>query len=372
MANNVICPKCGELIELSEALQKQIANEIRKKAQEEIRKEIEEKSRIEILDLKKALNEKEGKIAEFRTIELRLREEKRRLEEKEKELALEVNRKIDEERKKIEEVAIRQTLEQHHKENLEKDKIILDLKKSLEEAQRKAQQTSQQLQGEVMELDLERSLKSNFPDDNIEPVGKGAKGADLRQFVRSSRGNPCGVILWEVKMTKSWSDDWLTKLKSDLRSEGADIPVIVSNAIPEEAKNGIGLKNGVWVTSFSLAIPLAHALRKTLVEVARQKWIESKKEEKSDFLYKYITGKEFSQQIESLAEVYMEMQTQITKEKAAFEKIWKARESQAKRIMHSTVSIWGSIQGTIGLSMPQIKNLDIPELESGLEKGGEE
>lgn len=365
MNNKVICPKCGSEIEITQALRGEIEKEISIETKEKVRKEIQEKMDFEISDLKRALTEKEEKMKEFRERELELREEKRRLEEKEKEMALEVQRRVDEERKKTEEATFKKADEEHRLKDMEKEKVITDLKNALEDAQRKASQGSQQTQGEVLELDLEETLKNSFPQDLIEPIGKGIRGADIRQTVKSQSGIVCGVILWESKRTKAWTDEWTGKLKEDLRSEGANIPIIVSEVLPKEAQNGMGIKDGVWVVNFSLMIPLAILIRKNLLEVAYQKVVSGDKGRKADLLYEYITGHEFRQQLEALVEVYQEMQEQVNHEKAAFEKIWKSRETQIKRLVFSTANICGGMQGLIGQTVLQIKGLEL------LEKGKE-
>ena len=377
MSNTIKCPHCGKPVEITKALEHQIEEkvfaDINARHQKEIetivqqtetklKKQLDEKKILEITDLKKEIEEKDQKVEEFRTQELKLRQEKRRLEEKEKELELQTQRKIDEEKKKIEEQVLKQQQEKYHLKNKEKEKIIQDLKNSLEEAQRKAQVGSQQLQGEVLELDLEETLKATFPDDIIEPVGKGVKGADVRQIVKSPQKKyVCGVILWETKRTKAWTDKWVTKLKSDLRAEKANIPVIVTSALPKEINTGMGLKDGVWVTGFNLILPLAFLLRKNLLEVTREKVTAKYKDKKADILYQYITGHEFRQQVEALVEVYQEMQGQISKERAAFEKIWKARQGQVEKLLTSTAGVVGSIQGKLGQTALQVKGLDLLE-----------
>src|SRR3989344_110349 len=357
MSTTIKCKYCGREMEITEALVKNI--------EEKIRHELSEKANIEITDLKKALAEKEEKVEELREQELKLREEKRKIEEREKDLKLEVERRIDEEKKKIEEAVLTQASHDHHLKDLEKDKKINDLMLALEEATRKAQQGSQQLQGEILELDLEETLRTVFPNDEIEPVGKGVKGADVRQIVKSPKGFTCGVILWESKRTKDWKDEWLTKLKDDLRREKANIPVIVTSAMPKDITNGMGLKDGVWVMSNTLALPLATLLRKNLLDIAYQKAVTTKTGEKAELLYDYITGHEFRQQVEALVEVYKEMNDQIGRERAAFEKSWKAREAQIKRVLISVTNIYGSAQGLAGSSMPQIKGLELMELGEG-------
>lgn len=361
--NKIKCPNCGQLVEITEALKGEIRQESQVELEKELRVKISEENKTEILDLKKTLEEKDKKVEEMREHELELREEKRKLEEREKELALEVGRKIDEERKKIEETVFKQAAEEHHLKDLEKDKTITDLNNALKDLQRKAQQGSQQTQGEILELDLEETLRSAFPTDEIEPVGKGVEGADIRQIVKSPKGFACGVILWESKRTKAWQDKWLVKLKDDLRKEKANIPVIVSLAFPKDIKTEIGLKEGVWIGSYELFLPLAMLLRKNLLDVGYQKAVSVDRSKKSAILYEFVTGHEFIQQVEALVEVFREMKGQVDNERAAFEKSWKVREGQIKRLMLSTVNIYGGIQGLVGSSMPGIKGLEILEIE---------
>ncbi|MDO8551496.1 MAG: DUF2130 domain-containing protein [bacterium] len=363
--NTIKCPKCGSLVEITEVLKNEIKQESQEEFEKELRSKIDEEKKTEILDLKKALDEKNQKVDQMRDQELKLREEKRNLEEREKELTLEVGRRIDEERKKIEETVLKRAIEEHQLKDLEKDKVINDLKKSLEEAQRKATQGSQQAQGEVLELQLEETLRSQFPNDVIEPVGKGVKGADVRQIVKSPGGHKCGVILWESKQTKAWEDGWLDKLKSDLRDESANIPIIVSTILPKEAGVGLGIKDNVWVTSYALAVPLAILLRNSLIDLAKQKYDANNREEKEARLYEYIVGHEFRQQVEAMVEVYKDMQEQIIKEKVAFERSWKIREEQVTRLLLSTAKVCGSIGGRVGQSMPSIKGLELLELADG-------
>lgn len=375
MNNSIICPSCGNVIEIASAIIEQFKKEIeeqqkleieqiKKDTEEKVKKELEEKNLLEITDLKKSLSEKEEKMKEYREEELKLREEKRKLQETKEEMELLMQRRLDEEKKNIEEKTTKKILEEFRLKDLEKDKIIGDLKNSLQDAQRKASQGSQQTQGEVLELDIENTLRNSFPNDEIMPVEKGIRGADIRQIIKSPRGTVCGVILWETKRTKSWTDDWTNKLKDDLRAEKADIPVIITSALPKEAENGIGLKDGVWIANYNLFLPLAISLRKNLLDVAYQKALQVNQGRKADLLYEFITGNEFRQQVESLVEVYLEMQEQLNKERISFEKNWKVREGQIRRLISNTINIYGGAQGLVGSSMPQIKGLELLEIEA--------
>lgn len=334
--NTITCPHCHKAFELTDAF----THQIEKKYEEEIGK------------IKKQLEVAEN-------TELELRKQKNLLDEEKRTFELDKQRQLDTEREKIRQKTLEEASESQRLKEKEKDKIIDDLKKSLEDAQRKATQGSQQLQGEVAELDLEATLRVAFPSDSIEPIGKGVLGADIRQVVKSPGGKACGTILWESKRTKAWSDGWVSKLKEDMRQDKANIPAIISETLPEEAKNGMGLVSGVWVSSPKLFIPLATLLRKSLIDAAYQKFVSDNRQTKAEQIYGYVTSHEFAQQVESMVEAYQEMLTQITRERVAFEKSWKLRESQVHRLLSGVSGIYGQIQGAVGPALPPIKSLEL-------------
>ncbi|HJQ08937.1 MAG TPA: DUF2130 domain-containing protein [Candidatus Saccharimonadales bacterium] len=288
-----------------------------------------------------------------------------RAERKAKENAeLTMQKKLVEEEGKIREAAAKEADEKQRLNLAARDKTIADLQKALDEAQRKAAQGSQQLQGEVMELDFEAALADAFRDDDIEPVGKGIKGGDIRQVVKSSKGLVCGVMLWEIKRTKNWTEGWIMKLKDDLRAEKANVPIIISEVLPRHLLGELGVVNGVWVCKPGLALPLGMLLRKNLLDVHREKAIAENRGTKAEALYNFVTSHEFAQQIESMVETFRDMNNQIMKERVAFEKSWALREKQAQKLLLSTANIVGGMQGHIGHgSMPKIKGLEL--LEAG-------
>ena len=269
-------------------------------------------------------------------------------------------KKISEEGARIRD-EVQKTADEKQRLNLAaKEKTITDLQKALEDAQRKAAQGSQQLQGEILELDLEEVLASAFRDDTINPVAKGVNGADISHTVRSQSGIECGVILWEIKRTKNWTDGWIPKLKTDLRSAKANVPVIISEILPKTVDGDMGQVDGVWVVKPKLAIILANLLRKSLLDVGRERASAQNKGDKADALYGFVTSHEFAQQIESMVETYQAMNTQVTKERVAYERLWAQREKQAQSLLLNTATIVGSMQGYIGqASMPKIKGLEL-------------
>jgi len=277
---------------------------------------------------------------------------------------LEAQKKVDAETDKIRDEATKIADEKQRLNLAARDKTISDLQKALDDAQRKASQGSQQLQGEIMELDFETVLADAFRDDTIEPVAKGTKGGDILQIVKSQRGTVCGLMLWEIKRTKNWVDGWIPKLKEDLRNAKANIPIIITEVMPKEIDGDMGQLDGVWICKPSMAVVLGVLLRKGLLDVGREKAIAEHRDTKAEALFNFVTSHEFIQQIESMVETYQGMTLQVQKERVAYEKLWSEREKQAQRLLLNTANIIGSMQAEVGQSlMPRIKGLDL--LESG-------
>jgi len=373
--NTITCPHCKKDFQMDEVFRHQVEEDVKKQTEEVYRKELEkvkqetadkisremdEKNKTELIDLQKQIDEQKKKNDEFREKELELREEKRRLEEKEKELTLSVERKIDEEKKKIEEQVVKSQEEKHHLKDLEKEKVIEDLKKALDDAQRKANQGSQQTQGEAFELEFEDLLKREFPNDIISEVAKGTRGGDIIQEVIDRNGNPCGKILWELKNTKTWSELWIDKLKADQRSITAESAVIISEAVPSDVDSA-KFHNGIWITKRSFVMGLAYSLRLSLVQITMAKRTQEGKKEKMDILYTYLTGTEFRQRVEAIVESFTSMQGEIEKEKRYFANKWSRDEKNIRQVIDNTFGMQGDLKGIMGNSLPEIKGLDLLE-----------
>jgi hypothetical protein len=388
--NTIKCTHCGKEIELSEALTKDIESSVLEAEHKKHLAELDEVKKESALEAQKQIEEAKVKAAEqaqsrleakMKDVQdeavadkkdnqelrdqLKLLMQQLRESNKAKENAeIEMQKKLVEEEAKIREAAEKNADEKQRLNLAARDKTISDLQKSLDEAQRKAAQGSQQLQGEIMELDLESAMADAFRDDDIEPIAKGTKGGDIRQVVKSPRGTVCGVMLWEIKRTKNWVDGWIPKLKEDLRNEKANIPIIVTETMPKSITDDIGTLNGVWICKPNTAIVLATLLRKSLLDAGLQKALAENRGTKADALYSFVTSHEFVQQIEAMVETYQEMTQQITKERTYYAKFWSEREAQAQRLLLGTANIIGSMQGHVGqASMPKIKGLEL--LETG-------
>jgi len=350
--------------EANKKIEEEVARKLvleREAIAKEEKKKAETEASLEIKSLKEDLESKDKKLQETQKNELLLRKQKAALEERERNVDLEIARRIDSERANIFSEASKKAVEEFQLRDKDKDKKIADLIKQLDEAKRKAEQGSQQSQGEVLEIELEQMLKSAFPYDIIEPVPKGIKGADVLQKVNNPMGQHCGTIIWESKRTKGWSDDWLDKLKNDQREIKADIAVLMSIALPKEI-DGFNQFKGVWVTSYPLAIAVAVALRANLIEVANAKQAVVGKVEKMEAIYHYLSGTEFKQKVEAIAEAFLAMKADLTKEKIAMERLWTKREKQIEKVVTNTVRMYGDMQGIIGASLPQIESLELKAL----------
>jgi hypothetical protein len=295
-------------------------------------------------------------------MELQLRRDKQKIEEEREKLALDVARKIDEERGKMKEEVARQVSEQHRLKEVEKDRHIEALKNQIEDLKRKAEQGPGEV-GETLEWILESTLKEHFKHDIIEPVPRGMRGADVMQRVCSTTGQVCGTIIWESKRVKNWSDGWIEKLKEDQREAKADIAVLVSTVLPRGI-TGIHQQNGVWIADYTLAIGLATALRHGLMEIAAAKTSMEGRSEKLEMLYDYLSGPQFRQQIEAIVDAFVSMSKDLDQERRAMEKIWAKREKQIEKVVKNTSRMYGSLQGIVGSTLPELKTLELKALNS--------
>ncbi len=322
-------------------------------------------NKVQLLEQNNKDNEEKLKLS--RQKELEFLQKEQALKNKEAELEISVQKKLQEERGKLSE-ELRKLEEQksatkdteHQMRVKELEKQLDDQKKLAEEMRRKAEQGSMQLQGEVQELALEAMLQSAFPFDVIAEVGKGVKGADCIQTVRNNFGQECGKIIYESKRTKDFGGDWIEKLKADMRSLGADVAVIVTQAMPKDM-DGFGEKNGVWICSFAEAKAMIALLRDGIIKVFNAAKSQQNRGDKMHLLYDYLTGNEFAEQWKAVREGFMSMKLSIQRERDAMEKLWKAREKQLEKVLLNAAYIRGSIEGIAGQDNINLSLMDEDE-----------
>lgn len=377
----IICPHCGKKLELSKALKLQFEKDIVAREKEKFEKELEiAQQKATETSLKKAEKQFELQIKQMTEDSVAKEEQNKKLLEqltqltiqlreskKEKDEAkLEMQKKLLEEEEKIRADVQKKTEENFHSKMLEQDKKLADALKANEEMSRKLQQGSQQTQGEAFELEFEKILKQEFPNDEINEVAKGTKGGDVVQNVTDRNGNVCGKILWEMKNTKTWSELWIDKLKKDQRDEVADYAVLISEAVPEGLESAKFYKN-IWITKRSFVIGLACALRLNLIQIAMAKRAMEGKKDKKDILYDYMSGTEFRLRVEAIIDAFTNMQVEVEKEKRYFSNKWARDEKNIRQVIDNTYGMHGDLKGIVGNSLPQIKGIDPDQM--GLSDG---
>lgn len=357
------CPNCGNEFNLTDGFIDLVRDELTGEIDRKIKKKYEEENLLVISDLHDQLKSKSEQLDTLKKNELDLRRRQRELEEKEKDIDLEIERKIDNEKRIIEQTTEKRILEKIHLKDLEKDKKIDDFEKKVKELQQKIDQGSQQLKGEVAELEIESLLKIKFPSDEFEPVEKGKKGGDIIQKIIEN-GKECGSIIWETKNTKNWSDGWIAKLKEDQRSVKADLAVIISMALPKDVDT-FECIDDIWVTNFSLATKVAVILRSELIEIESMRLANEGKDKKINILYDYLCGNEFKQRISGMMEAFKDMQSELDRERQAINQLWARREKQIEKFVLHMSGMYGDIKGIIGKGLPEIESLELPLLTEG-------
>jgi hypothetical protein len=338
------------------AERKKVAAEEEKKARAAFSIDLNHKAQ-QLEDLTKAFNEREAKLAEAQKAQAEAVRKERELAEARRELDLTIEKRVGEKQAEIQARAKADAEQALGLKVQEKEQTILSMQKQIEELKRKSEQGSQQLQGEVQELQLEALLRASFPHDAIQPVPKGEFGGDTVQQVATPFGQQCGKILWESKRTRNWSDGWLQKLRDDQRAAKADAAILVSQALPKSI-DVFGQIDGVWITTPKCAVAVAMAIRHAMIEVTMARKSGEGQQTKMDAMYHYLTGPRFRHRVEAIVEKFTDMQADLEKEKRALQRSWAKREQQIQGIIEATSGMWGDMQGIAGQSLKEIEGLD--------------
>ena len=381
---SITCPSCGKQIALSRALRAEIENSLQDefrgreralrdelqarrdedvaRAEKEAAKKAETRVGRDLAELREQLRDQAAQIADARRVEVALRKRERELEKQQADLEVTVARTLDAERAKLVAEAETRVAEHHRLKEGEKDRQLADLRRQIEDLRRKADQGSQQTQGEAGEDRLETLLRDAFPQDEVTGIGQGLRGADLHQIVVNSRGARCGAILWECKNAKNWSDAWIAKLKNDQRALHADLAVLVSTTLPKGCATFALLTEGVIVTGFACAATLASVLRVQLQQIAQARQSAATKEEKLELLYRYLSGVEFRQRVEAVVDAFAKMRDELDQERRAAERQWARRAKQIEAVTFNISGMYGDLQGLVP-ALPALRLLELPAAE---------
>jgi hypothetical protein len=363
-----------ELAKAREAIDEEITKRLRTerpaiveaeaaKARLALASDLEQRDR-QLAELQQSLTDNKAKLVVAQQAQLDVMRKSRELDDARRELELSVEAKVQESLAAVREKA-RLDAEEGLKTKLsEKEHQIAGMQRQIEDLLRKAEQGSQQTQGEALELELESSLRCRFPRDLIEPVPKGECGGDVLHRVLGQAGQICGSIIWESKRTKTWNDNWLAKLRDDQRTAKADIALIVTSVLPKGVETFDIIEN-VWVAEPRFAIPLAIALRQSLIDVAGSRQAQEGQQTKMELVYRYLTGSQFRHRIDAILEKFTDMRGDLDRERKVMTKLWAKREEQLNGVLDSTAGLYGDLQGIAGRAMPEIDGLDVLMIEGG-------
>lgn len=359
----LLCPQCGH--SLSESMRASLETAIRKEFEDErsqwlashqakLEKKAKEAAATQLEELKDVIAEKEKTNEKLRKEQLALRKKERELEEAQAELKLEIERRLEKEKKKVLEQAVESANAQNRLKLAEKDKMLSDMQKQIEELKKKSDVTSQKLQGDVQEADVYDRLTSAFPDEEVSRIKSGKTGADVLMVVRNSRAQACGKILFESKRTKSFQPDWTGKLRSDMRAENADVGVIVSETLPRDVTHA-AFVDGVWVVSLPVVAAFTAVLRNQLIEIRN---VEAKLETTDsarDQIFQFVSGPVFRQRLAAILEGFIGMQQQLESEQRAMQTQWAKRSQTIQSVIQNTSMLYGELSGIAAL--PEIPTL---------------
>lgn len=344
--------------ELRKATQLQLKVE-KQKLQASIKKELEEEQSESILLLEKELTQKSNQVKELNKSKAEIEKLKREKEEIESKVKADAEIALTE-RLKLEKEKIQKSADATNVLKFkQKEEQLKQLQEQLQIAQRKAEQGSMQLQGEVQELAIEEYLKDRFRFDVIEEIKKGARGADCIQVVHTREVPNCGKIYYESKRTSSFSKNWIEKFKADMREKSIDVGVLVAEVLPSDMER-MGLVDGVWVCTFEEFKGLSAVLRESIIKINNVKESEENKTDKMSLLYGYLTSSEFNMQVEAIVEGFTTMKSDLDTEKRSMARIWKQREKQIDKVLDNTIGMYGSVKGIAGSAIGNIKALELP------------
>jgi hypothetical protein len=345
-----------------------IAVEEARKARQTLGVDLEQRVK-EVAELQEVLKARDQKLAAAQKVQAELMRKQRELDDAKREIDLTIEQRVQDAIGKVRGQARREAEDQLRLKVVEREQTITAMQRQIEDLKRRAEQGSQQLQGEAQEIELEAILRVKFPHDAIERIPKGELGGDVLQRVIGPAGQRCGCILWETKRTRNWNDAWLVKLRDDQRAMKADAALIVSQTLPKGVET-FELIEGVWVIEPRCAVPLAVAIRHLLIELTAARQSSEGQQSKMDLVYRYLTGPRFRQRVQAIVEKSADMQDDLDKERKAMTRLWAKREEQIHAVIEATAGMYGDLQGIAGRTLQEIEGLEFKMLASDEEAIG--
>jgi hypothetical protein len=339
------CPVCGQ--PLPKGINaKEIRNRLEKitaQARDKERRSLEREFHTRLHERLEAERKRLEREAE-RRVQRDLSEARRRADKAETEKAREIER-IRRESEKREGRAVRMAAQMAAKqsrteiEKLEaarqKDRARYEtdrarLQAQLDQLSRKLEKQSAEQLGAEAELDLLSELRSAFPGDDIKPIRRGAKGADIiHDVVEESKR--VGRIVWESKNTSNWSNKFVSQAKQYQTQYETPHIVIVSRAFPQR-KKGLCIVKRIPVVEPRMAISLAALIRDGIRDIGLMRASQVGRNQKAQELWDYISSEKFRTRFLDIADSVESLREQQQKERNWHEDAWQVEEKLYDKI----------------------------------------
>ena len=343
----ITCPSCNETFSADQALKNHLKNK-EKEYQEEIK--VKEKLLKEkfILDFKikekklekelafKIENESKDKLQliQNKLIEAEKKEKSTKLKMAEtlKEKEQTILKKVKEKERILEQklkVKSENDIQKFRDLIIKKDKEIEIQNKrqqaKIDEMTKQLKQKSVEIQGEVQEELIEDYLRSKFPFDTVEEVKKGAKGADCILSINNKNNEKLAQIYFESKDHKTFKEEWVSKLLSDMKDRNINYGVLITTSMPKDYnknQDGYVERHGKRI----MIIPMNYQIIHTLVSFIRINLINEHRSKK-DFdapkmmkrLWDHVMGPSFQLPVRNLYQTMIRLHDIIGKEKKFYE-----------------------------------------------------
>jgi len=225
--------------------------------------------------------------------------------------------------------------EQLEKLKFETAKDRFRWQKEIEDLNRRLEKKTADELGQLPERELEVSLRQEFPDDRIERLGKGHAGADLLQNVAEA-GEVCGRIVYEVKNTLNWSNDFVEQAKGYRTAYDTPHVILVTRVFPA-AERGFSEHDGILIVSHDKVTILARILRQAILELARERAAGQEIHSKATELYEYLRSAEFRERMRAIFGSIERLRSLQEQEERSHKRLW---EKQAKehQFLHAYAS----------------------------------
>ncbi len=333
--------------EKAEEEKKQKIKEIEKEHQKQLQAVRQSAKRDAGKELKRELDAAISRAvaAEEKAAKIAARTEKDIRQRLEKEVAQTVRRTTRETEVKFERMQV-----EREKEKLRHRAETAHLQGQLDNLSRKLEKQNAEQFGEEGEYDLFSDLRQAFPEDRIERIGRGVRGADVLQHVIEG-GNTLGLIVYESKNVATWQNAFISQAEAYRTRYETPYVMVVSGVFPRKEKDLCNV-DGIPVVRPGMAASLAAIMRQGIVDIGRLRLSGAGRDQKAQQLLEYITSDRFSTRFRVVADAVDQLREQQKKERNWHENAWEAQSEVHNHIDKSHREIDAQMKTILNAKRP--------------------